>query len=114
MGDCNKYAVNTLKKLSVTACNLFQMSYMLVIEREENKMSIRRMEYKKNGYDIRCRVEGSGEYAEGLILWKSYGDDKYIVIGKIYKTNLASRQRRKPNHQKILARSRQRSLCCLP
>jgi hypothetical protein len=49
-------------------------------------MSIRRMEYKKNGLDIRCRVEGSGEYSEGLILWKSYGDDKYIVIGKIYKT----------------------------
>ena len=32
-------------------------------------MSIRRMEYKKNGFDIRCRVEGSGEYAEGIILW---------------------------------------------
>ena len=25
------------------------------------------------------RVEGSGEYSEGLILWKRYGDDKYIV-----------------------------------
>jgi hypothetical protein len=24
------------------------------------------MEYKKNGFDIRCRVEGSGEYAECL------------------------------------------------
>ena len=53
-------------------------------------MSIRRMVYKKNGYDIRCRVEGSGDYAEGLILWKSYGDDKYIVIGKIYKTTTAA------------------------
>tara|TARA_B100000497_G_C7318152_1_gene212770 strand:+ start:84 stop:353 length:270 start_codon:yes stop_codon:yes gene_type:complete len=44
------------------------------------------MEYKKNGFDIRCRVEGSGEYAEGLILWKSYGEDHYTLIGTIYKT----------------------------
>jgi len=49
-------------------------------------MSIRRMEYKKNGYDIRCRVEGSGDYAEAIILIKPQGEDKYIVIGKIYKT----------------------------
>jgi hypothetical protein len=52
-------------------------------------MSIRRMEYKKNGFDIRCRVEGSGEYAEGLILWKRYGEDHYTVIGTIYKTTTA-------------------------
>ena len=52
-------------------------------------MSIRRMEYKKNGFDIRCRVEGSGEYAEGLILYKRYGEDHYILIGKIYKTTTA-------------------------
>ena len=49
-------------------------------------MSIRRMEYKKNGYDIRCRVEGSGEYSEAIILIKPKGEDKYIVIGQIYKT----------------------------
>jgi hypothetical protein len=49
-------------------------------------MAIRRMKYQKNGFDILCRVEGTGDYAEGLILWKSYGDDKYIAIGKIYKT----------------------------
>ena len=49
-------------------------------------MAIRRMKYQKNGFAILCRVEGTGDYAEGLILWKSYGDDKFIAIGKIYKT----------------------------
>jgi hypothetical protein len=68
------------------------MSYVGFIEREEIKMSIRRMEYKKNGYDIRCRVEGSGDYAVGIVLWKSYAhaDDRYIVIGEIYKTTTAA------------------------
>ena len=46
-------------------------------------MSIRRMEYKKNGLDILCRVEGTGEYSEGIILIKPKGEDKYIIIGRI-------------------------------
>ena len=33
-----------------------------------------------------CRVEGTGEYSEAIILIKPQGEDKYIVIGKIYKT----------------------------
>ena len=53
-------------------------------------MSIRRMKYKKNGLDIHCRVEGSGEYSEAIILIKPQGEDKYIVIGKIYKTTTAA------------------------
>ena len=62
------------------------MSYVGFIEREEIKMSIRRMKYKKNGLDILCRVEGTGEYSEAIILIKPQGKDKYIVIGQIYKT----------------------------
>ena len=49
-------------------------------------MSIRRMKYKKNGLDMLCRVHGSGEYSEAIILIKPQGEDKYIVIGQIYKT----------------------------
>jgi hypothetical protein len=52
-------------------------------------MSIRRMEYKKNGFDIRCRVHGSGEYAYADILWKKYGEDHYTYIGLIYYTTTA-------------------------
>jgi hypothetical protein len=51
-------------------------------------MSIRRMEYKKNGFDIRCRVHGSGtEYAYADILYKKYGEDHYTYIGLIYYRN---------------------------
>ena len=49
-------------------------------------MSIRRMKYKKNGFDMLCRVHGSGEYSEATILIKLQGEDKYIIIGEIYKT----------------------------
>ena len=45
------------------------------------------MEYKKNGFDIRCRVHGSGtEYAYADILYKKYGEDHYTYIGLIYYT----------------------------
>ena len=50
-------------------------------------MSIRRMKYNKNGLDILCRVYGSGEYSEAMILIKPEGKTAYIVIGQIYKTN---------------------------
>jgi len=49
-------------------------------------MSIRRMKYNKNGLDMLCRVYGSGEYSEAMILVKPEGKTAYIVIGQIYKT----------------------------
>ena len=57
-----------------------------IVFRKDYQMSIRRMEYNKNGLDMRCRVEGSGEYSRALILVKAEGSPFYIVIGKIYKT----------------------------
>ena len=50
-------------------------------------MSIRRMKYNKNGFDIICRVHGSGEYSWADILWKSYGENQYQYIGRIYKVS---------------------------
>ncbi|WED25102.1 hypothetical protein CRP902_gp06 [Roseobacter phage CRP-902] len=53
-------------------------------------MSIRRMKYTKNGFDIICRVHGSGtEYAYADILYKKYGEDHYTYIGLIYYTTTA-------------------------
>lgn len=53
-------------------------------------MSIRRMKYKKNGFDIICSVQGSGDFAEAEILYKPYGEDQYVYIGEIYKTTTAA------------------------
>lgn len=51
-------------------------------------MSIRRMKYTKNEFDIICRVHGSGtEYGYADILWKKYGEDHYTYIGLIYYRN---------------------------
>ncbi len=53
-------------------------------------MTIRRMKYNKKGFDIICHVVGpfNHEYYEQTyaeILYKPYGEENYIPIGKIYK-----------------------------
>ena len=53
-------------------------------------MTIRRMKYNKYGLDIICHVVGTFnheyyQYAYAEILFKPYGEENYIPIGKIYK-----------------------------
>jgi hypothetical protein len=49
-------------------------------------MSTLNPKYETKGFDIICRVHGSGEYAYADILWKKYGEDHYTYIGLIYYT----------------------------
>ena len=66
--------------------------YIIVIaERKEPAMSYNRiMKYNKNGFDIIAKVFGAGEGAFAHVLYKPYGEDKYINIGKIFKTTTAA------------------------
>ena len=44
------------------------------------------MKHQKNGFDIIAKVFGAGEDTYAHILYRPYGEEKYIAIGKIYKT----------------------------
>lgn len=48
------------------------------------------MKHQKNGFDIIAKVFGAGEDTYAHILYRPYGEEKYIAIGKIYKTTTAA------------------------
>jgi hypothetical protein len=70
------------------------------------------MKYTKNGFDIICRVHGSGtEYAYADILYKKYGEDHYTYIGLIYYTTTAPCGTSRPsNYTMPSAKRRQRNV----
>ena len=44
----------------------------------------RTLKYNKNGFDILCDI--SSEFDGGEVMYKPYGSDEYVAIGRIYKT----------------------------
>jgi hypothetical protein len=54
------------------------------------EMTTRYMKYNKNGFDIKAVVNGSGEGAVADILYRPFGENVYMHIGKIYQIYTAA------------------------
>ncbi len=48
------------------------------------------LKYTQKGYDITAIVSGAGFDAYAEIMYKPYGSDEHVAIGRIYKTTTAA------------------------